>query len=106
MIAEGEESIQRVCGSADHVPNHPASHFDDFDSHHVGGAQFCLGDGSVHFISENIDGGVYLRADQLRKTSDQLSIARWSPHSAPSLFLAFFRIVLRSSVSNAQRDAL
>ena len=59
MIAQGEESIQRVCGSADHVPNHPASHFDDFSSHHIGGAQFCLGDGSVHFISENIDSGVY-----------------------------------------------
>ena len=59
MISEGEESIQRVCGSADHVPNHPASHFDDFSSHHVGGAQFCLGDGSVHFISENIDGRLY-----------------------------------------------
>ena len=59
MIAQGEESIQRVCGSADHVPNHPNLHFDDFSSNHTGGAQFCLGDGSVHFISENIDSGVY-----------------------------------------------
>ncbi len=59
MIAEGEEAFQRVCGSADHTPNHPSSHFDDFSSAHTGGVQFCLGDGSVRFISENIDTGVY-----------------------------------------------
>lgn len=59
MIAEGEEAFQRVCGSADHVPNHPSQHFDDFSSHHVGGSQFCLGDGAVRFISENIDRAVY-----------------------------------------------
>jgi prepilin-type N-terminal cleavage/methylation domain-containing protein len=59
MIAEGEEAFQRVCGSADHTPNHPDTHFDDFSSPHVGGTQFCLGDGSVRFISENIDRGVY-----------------------------------------------
>jgi prepilin-type N-terminal cleavage/methylation domain-containing protein len=59
MVAEGEEAFQRILGAADHVPNSPAAHFDDFSSMHVGGTQFCLGDGSVRFVSENIDHGLY-----------------------------------------------
>lgn len=59
MVAEGEEAFQRILGSADHPPNDPAAHFDDFSSNHTGGALFVLGDGSVHFISENIDEDLY-----------------------------------------------
>ena len=59
MVAEGDAAFQRIQGSADHVPNDPAGHFDDFSSRHVGGAQFCLGDGSVRFVSENVDRALY-----------------------------------------------
>ena len=59
MVAGGEEAGQRVLGSMDHRPNHPAAHFDDFSSPHVGGAQFLMADGHVRFISENIDETLY-----------------------------------------------
>ncbi len=59
MVAGGEEAGQRVLGSMDHRPNHPASHFDDFSSPHVGGAQFLMADGHVRFVSENIDTALY-----------------------------------------------
>ncbi|WP_417382345.1 DUF1559 domain-containing protein [Gimesia sp.] len=65
-VPEGEETFSRVLGATDHVPNDPAAHFDDFSSHHTGGAQFLFGDGRVRFISENIDKNVYQSLSSIR----------------------------------------
>ena len=59
VIAGGEETLERILGVADHTPNHPVSHMEDFSSNHAGGVHFLFGDGRVRFVSENIDLGVY-----------------------------------------------
>jgi prepilin-type N-terminal cleavage/methylation domain-containing protein len=59
VVASGEESFQRVLGVADHVPNSPANHLDDFSSHHATGGHFLLADGRVRMITSVIDESVY-----------------------------------------------
>lgn len=59
MISGGEEAMARTLGIADHSPNSPGGHLDDFSSQHPAGTNFVLGDGSVRLITETIDLGVY-----------------------------------------------
>lgn len=59
VVPEGEEAFARILAAADHGPNDPTSHFDDFGSRHVGGTHFLFGDGRVRFVGENINLGVY-----------------------------------------------
>lgn len=59
VVPDGEESLARVLGIADHTPNHPDAHFDDFSSQHTGGVNFVMGDGAVRFIGESIDHDLY-----------------------------------------------
>jgi prepilin-type N-terminal cleavage/methylation domain-containing protein len=58
-VPGAEEGLARVVGSADHVPNDPHAHFDDFSSHHPTGAQFALADGSVRLITDQIELMIY-----------------------------------------------
>lgn len=51
----GEEAVARILGVADHTPNNPAAHMEDFSSFHTGGVQMLFGDGRTRFISENIN---------------------------------------------------
>ncbi len=43
-----------------HAPNHPFGHTDEMLSEHVGGANIMFGDGSVRFISQFVDGFVWV----------------------------------------------
>ena len=45
----------RIVGVADHVPNDPIGHFEDFSSYHSGVTGFVMGDGSVRHLADNID---------------------------------------------------
>lgn len=58
-IPEAAEPEARILGVADHTPNHPSAHYEDFSSYHTGGVMFMRADVSVFFLSENISEEVY-----------------------------------------------
>jgi prepilin-type N-terminal cleavage/methylation domain-containing protein len=49
----------RFLGTADHVPNSPVGHFDDFSSLHGSGTHFVNGDCSTRLISNSIEHAIY-----------------------------------------------
>lgn len=58
-IPEAAEPHARILGVADHAPNSPAGHFEDFSSFHPAGVNFMRADTSVAFVPETIDETVY-----------------------------------------------
>lgn len=59
FISAANEPAARVVGVADHAPNHPGGHFEDFRSYHPGGVNFLRADGSVRMYSQTMDELVY-----------------------------------------------
>jgi prepilin-type N-terminal cleavage/methylation domain-containing protein len=59
VVQGANAAMARVVGIADHAPNDPHHHFDDFASYHPGGVHFLAGDGSVQRINNQIDMNVY-----------------------------------------------
>jgi prepilin-type N-terminal cleavage/methylation domain-containing protein/prepilin-type processing-associated H-X9-DG protein len=58
-IPEAAESFARIVGVADHAPNSPEGHAEDFRSYHSGGVNFLRADGSVQWLPDSIDQVVY-----------------------------------------------
>jgi hypothetical protein len=58
-VAGAQKSMARVVGRTGNVPNDVLGYFEDFSSHHVAGAHFLFGDGSVHVINDAIELRIY-----------------------------------------------
>lgn len=73
FVGDLDDPAARIVGTADHPPNHPAGHFEDFRSYHPGGINVVLGDGSAHFITDGIDEDVF-QALATRQSGEVVSI--------------------------------
>ena len=74
VINLANEPMARIVGIADHPPNHPDHHFDDFTSYHPAG---------VHFLHRRRQRQPLQRLDRLRRLSGPLHDRRRRVGDAP-----------------------
>ena len=75
LIHEANEAEARVVGVADHGPNDPVGHFEDFSSRHQGVTGFVMGDGSVRHLSDTINLATY-QAMATRQGGEVVDLSR------------------------------
>ena len=59
-VTGADEAPALVLGSADHTPNDPGAHAEDFASRHPQGVNFLMADGSVRNINNSIPHAIWL----------------------------------------------
>ena len=74
VVPRVEEGWILCLGSADHPPNHPDAHAEDFWSRHPQGVNFLFADGAVRYVRNNIE----LRAWHALATRAGGETAVWS----------------------------
>jgi len=68
----GVEWIGRVLGASDQPPDDPAQHFQAYSSMHSAGVNILLCDGSVQFVSDNVNLALWQGTATIRKQDDPL----------------------------------
>lgn len=66
VVPEVDAPAARIVGAADHAPNDPDGHFEDFRSFHPQGINVVLADGSTHFVRETINEEVFQALSTLK----------------------------------------
>jgi prepilin-type N-terminal cleavage/methylation domain-containing protein len=69
----GVEWIGRVLGASDQPPDDPAQHFQAYSSMHSMGVNVLLCDGSVQFVSDNVDLTLWQGTATIAKQDDSLT---------------------------------
>jgi len=60
-VAPGQQTVRYDDAATAEARSDPALDVGGFGSYHIGGGSFALGDGSVRFISQNINTDVFQR---------------------------------------------
>jgi hypothetical protein len=73
FVPSEEHALSRLLGTGEHAPGDPQGTFADFSSSHRGGAFFLMADGSVDFLTNQVDLSLYREMLTTGSTKDVIS---------------------------------